>query len=198
MYTNASRTSKVLTTTPEHKHHIQNTFIMSGTEETFHFTKEDVRRMEQKESAAHGGSIPADSATAALQVRINRHPFSYPAVSPIHMSIYTAQPKLTQTPPVRRRPSRQEQSRHHRRTQIQPAPARPAPRRLGLELGRRLDRQRRLRPRRRHELLKGQRRPARARHRRLGRARRRKRDWHKHSGPGCRPRGQRRPRWYPQ
>lgn len=42
---------------------------MSGTEQTFHYTKEDVRRMEQKESAAHGGQIPADSATAAIQVR---------------------------------------------------------------------------------------------------------------------------------
>jgi len=40
---------------------------MSGTEQTFHYTKEDVRRMEQKESAAHDGKVPADSAAAALQ-----------------------------------------------------------------------------------------------------------------------------------
>ncbi|KAL1297398.1 hypothetical protein AAFC00_004933 [Neodothiora populina] len=40
---------------------------MSGTEQTFHYTKEDVRRMEQKESAAHGGQVPADSAAAAIQ-----------------------------------------------------------------------------------------------------------------------------------
>lgn len=41
---------------------------MSGTEQTFHYTKEDVRRMEQKESAANGGNIPKDSPVAAIQV----------------------------------------------------------------------------------------------------------------------------------
>ncbi|KAF2238049.1 hypothetical protein EV356DRAFT_508657 [Viridothelium virens] len=40
---------------------------MSGTDETFHYTKEDVRRLEQKESARHGGNIPKNSETAGLQ-----------------------------------------------------------------------------------------------------------------------------------
>lgn len=40
---------------------------MSGTEQTFHYTKEDVRKVEQRESAAHGGNVPSDSNAAALQ-----------------------------------------------------------------------------------------------------------------------------------
>ena len=42
---------------------------MSGTDETFHLTKEDVRKMESRESAAHGGKVPQDSQAAAMQVR---------------------------------------------------------------------------------------------------------------------------------
>lgn len=41
---------------------------MSGTEETFHLTKEDVRKIEQREGKAHGGDIPGDSNAAGLQV----------------------------------------------------------------------------------------------------------------------------------
>lgn len=41
---------------------------MSGTEQTFHYTKEDVRKMEQRDSAAHGGNVSADSNAAAMQV----------------------------------------------------------------------------------------------------------------------------------
>ncbi|KAG9967744.1 hypothetical protein KCU78_g24391, partial [Aureobasidium melanogenum] len=40
---------------------------MSGTEQTFHYTKEDVRKMEQRDSAAHGGNVSADSNAAAMQ-----------------------------------------------------------------------------------------------------------------------------------
>ena len=45
---------------------------MSGTEQAYHLTKEDVRKAEQRESNAHGGNIPADSQSAGLQVsRLN-------------------------------------------------------------------------------------------------------------------------------
>ncbi|THV77388.1 hypothetical protein D6D18_03902 [Aureobasidium pullulans] len=40
---------------------------MSGTEQTFHYTKEDVRKMEQRDSAAHGGNVTADSNASAMQ-----------------------------------------------------------------------------------------------------------------------------------
>ncbi|KAI4842890.1 hypothetical protein E4T44_07055 [Aureobasidium sp. EXF-8845] len=40
---------------------------MSGTEQTFHYTKEDVRKMEQRDSRAHGGNVSADSNAAAMQ-----------------------------------------------------------------------------------------------------------------------------------
>jgi hypothetical protein len=50
-----------------HLHH--NTIKMSGTEQTFHYTKEDVRKMEQRDSRAHGGNVSADSNAAAMQVR---------------------------------------------------------------------------------------------------------------------------------
>jgi hypothetical protein len=46
----------------------QQTIKMSGTEQTFHYTKEDVRKMEQRDSAAHGGNVSADSNAAAMQV----------------------------------------------------------------------------------------------------------------------------------
>jgi hypothetical protein len=41
---------------------------MSGTEEAFHLTKEDVRKPESKESQRHGGNVPAGSEAAGLQV----------------------------------------------------------------------------------------------------------------------------------
>jgi hypothetical protein len=41
---------------------------MSGTEQTFHYTKEEVRKMESRDSAAHGGNVSANSNAAALQV----------------------------------------------------------------------------------------------------------------------------------
>ncbi|KAI9872579.1 MAG: hypothetical protein M1830_001456 [Pleopsidium flavum] len=34
---------------------------MSGTEETFHYTKEDIRKLESRESKLHGGSVPKDA-----------------------------------------------------------------------------------------------------------------------------------------
>lgn len=40
---------------------------MSGTEETYHLTKEDVRKLEQREGKAHDGKIPSDSTAAGLQ-----------------------------------------------------------------------------------------------------------------------------------
>ncbi|KAI9708195.1 MAG: hypothetical protein M1820_004149 [Bogoriella megaspora] len=40
---------------------------MSGTDQTFHLTKEDVRKLEQEESSRHGGNIPANSQAAAMQ-----------------------------------------------------------------------------------------------------------------------------------
>lgn len=40
---------------------------MSGTEQTYHLTKEDVRKVEQREGKAHGGDIPSDSTAAGLQ-----------------------------------------------------------------------------------------------------------------------------------
>jgi len=40
---------------------------MSGTEETFHYTKEDLRKLEARESKKHGGNIPADSEVSQLK-----------------------------------------------------------------------------------------------------------------------------------
>lgn len=40
---------------------------MSGTEQTAHLTKEDVRKEQQRETRAHGGDQPADSLAAGLQ-----------------------------------------------------------------------------------------------------------------------------------
>ncbi|KAK8214836.1 hypothetical protein M8818_002419 [Zalaria obscura] len=40
---------------------------MSGTEQTFHYTKEDVRKLESRESNLHNGQVPADSNAAAMQ-----------------------------------------------------------------------------------------------------------------------------------
>jgi len=43
---------------------------MSGTEQTFHTTKEDIRKLAARESDRHpDGNIPKDSEAAALQVR---------------------------------------------------------------------------------------------------------------------------------
>ncbi|PIB01766.1 hypothetical protein CB0940_00475, partial [Cercospora beticola] len=43
------------------------THIMSGTSETAHLTKEDIKKEQARESKAHGGNVPADSLTAGLQ-----------------------------------------------------------------------------------------------------------------------------------
>lgn len=40
---------------------------MSGTEQTFHYTKEDVRKMESRESRANNGDVPAGSVTSKIQ-----------------------------------------------------------------------------------------------------------------------------------
>ncbi|KAI9813399.1 MAG: hypothetical protein M1827_004073 [Pycnora praestabilis] len=40
---------------------------MSGSEETFHYTKEDIRKLESRESKKHGGNVPADSEAAQMQ-----------------------------------------------------------------------------------------------------------------------------------
>lgn len=42
---------------------------MSGTEATYHLTKEDVKKFQEQESKTHGGNIPADGVAAGLQVR---------------------------------------------------------------------------------------------------------------------------------
>jgi hypothetical protein len=41
---------------------------MAGTEQTFHYTKEEVRKMESRDSAAHGGNVSANSNASAMQV----------------------------------------------------------------------------------------------------------------------------------
>lgn len=41
---------------------------MSGTQETFNLTKEDVRKIQERESRANDGDIPAGSDAAGLQV----------------------------------------------------------------------------------------------------------------------------------
>jgi len=41
--------------------------MSTGSEATAHLTKEDVRKVQQQTSAAHGGSIPKDSEAAGLQ-----------------------------------------------------------------------------------------------------------------------------------
>ena len=46
---------------------------MSGTEETYHLTKEDIRKTESKASGAHGGDVPAGSDAAGLQVSDHVH-----------------------------------------------------------------------------------------------------------------------------
>ncbi|KAK2802575.1 hypothetical protein FQN51_004367 [Onygenales sp. PD_10] len=40
---------------------------MSGTEKTFHTTKEDIRKAESQASARHGGNIPSDSDVSAMK-----------------------------------------------------------------------------------------------------------------------------------
>lgn len=65
--THSFDTNKPLSATPNNKLHIQH-INMSGTSEAYHLTKEDVRKVQQQESKAHGGDIPADSAAAGLQV----------------------------------------------------------------------------------------------------------------------------------
>jgi hypothetical protein len=54
---------------------------MSGTEETFHYTKEDVRKMESRESKAHGGNVPADGQASGLKVcchpSFDQMPYTY-------------------------------------------------------------------------------------------------------------------------
>lgn len=41
---------------------------MSGTEETFHYTKEDLRKLESRETKAHGGKIPKDAEASIMKV----------------------------------------------------------------------------------------------------------------------------------
>jgi hypothetical protein len=44
------------------------------SDQTFHVTSEDVRKIESKESKFHGGEVPKDSDTAALKVSLDtRH-----------------------------------------------------------------------------------------------------------------------------
>ena len=44
------------------------TFTVDMSEETYHLTKEDIRKTESKASQAHRGNVPADSDAAGLQV----------------------------------------------------------------------------------------------------------------------------------
>ena len=71
---------------------------MSGTQETAHFTKEDVRKLQQQESKAHGGDLPANSYAAGVQV------------SKLHNCVIAC---LTDKLAVCRRLRRQEQGRYH-------------------------------------------------------------------------------------
>lgn len=48
---------------------IRRAFRMSGNEETFHYTKEDVAKLESRVARNNDGKIPAGSEAAALQVR---------------------------------------------------------------------------------------------------------------------------------
>jgi hypothetical protein len=50
---------------------------MSGTEQTYHLTKQDVAKAESKASGAHGGNVPAGSDAAMLQVSAAHHICSY-------------------------------------------------------------------------------------------------------------------------
>lgn len=45
--------------------------MSAGGENTFHTTKEDIRKPESQDSKAHGGNVPAGSDTAAMQVGIH-------------------------------------------------------------------------------------------------------------------------------
>ncbi|KAK4994834.1 hypothetical protein LTR66_005214 [Elasticomyces elasticus] len=45
---------------------------MSGTDQTFHYTKEDVRKMESKQSHLHGGNVPAGSEAAKMQSLVDK------------------------------------------------------------------------------------------------------------------------------
>lgn len=45
---------------------------MSGTSESYHLTKEDIKKDQAAASKAHGGNVPKDSEAAALQVRTLR------------------------------------------------------------------------------------------------------------------------------
>nr|POE49265.1 hypothetical protein CFP56_32415 [Quercus suber] len=45
---------------------------MSGTEATYHLTKEDVKKSQGQESRAHGGDVPAGSAAAGLQSLLDK------------------------------------------------------------------------------------------------------------------------------
>jgi len=51
-------------------YHSEANFEMSGTEETFHYTKEDIRKLESRESKIHGGNVPKDGESSILKVSI--------------------------------------------------------------------------------------------------------------------------------
>lgn len=51
---------------------------MSGTEETYHMTKEDIRKPQSATSKAHDGNIPKGSDAAMLQVLT--HPSPHPKI----------------------------------------------------------------------------------------------------------------------
>jgi hypothetical protein len=94
---------------------------MSGTEETFHYTKEDVRKLEQEESKKHGGNVPASSETAGLQVSYKL--IHTRAVSPTFLTHFI----------VHRRPSRKRQRPNHRGTSSQSPPSGPTTHRIRLQ-----------------------------------------------------------------
>ncbi|KAK5170440.1 uncharacterized protein LTR77_005028 [Saxophila tyrrhenica] len=53
---------------------------MSGTDETYQLTKEDVRKPESKESNVHGGNVPAGSEAAAMQSIVDKADQNKPQV----------------------------------------------------------------------------------------------------------------------
>jgi hypothetical protein len=50
---------------------------MSGTEETYHMTKEDIKKPQSKTSNVHGGDIPKGSEAAMMQVNTSHSPPAY-------------------------------------------------------------------------------------------------------------------------
>ena len=131
------------------------------SDQTYHMTKEDMRKPESKASAANNGNVPANSDAAAAQV------------SPLTPSSCLYPPGTNNHPVHHRQRRRKEQSPNHLRAPGQPPAPGPTTKGLRLQQRRRLNHERRLRRSAYHRLLQGRRRAARARYGRRERCRRR-------------------------